>query len=150
MNAATIAIFEKDAETLKEITEKYCQDAERFWSTMARENTNRRGAGGNVEGDGVTDSDEEEGQGQTDTTTQFPKLQRTKVWKWLLVTWHMMKTIVAVGWDRFMVPVEIAERGPAADWPSLTIALDQGGDGWSAGQPTKLDSIPVPSTSGVA
>lgn len=44
----------------------------------------------------------------------------------------MLTVSIGRGLDRFLLPKEISERQPPAEWEILSIALDQGSDGWSA------------------
>ena len=120
VNAATIAEFEKDHSALKAIAEAYVEDAEKFWSDM----------GGTFDDEA---SDGEERAASVIAGRKVKRLHRTKVWKWLLITWRMMKCILNVGWTFFQQPVDVALRQHPLAWPSISVSLDQGSDGWSAG-----------------
>lgn len=60
------------------------------------------------------------------------KLHRTKVWSWLVCTWTMLVAATGRGWDQFIQPEKLEDRGDPLLWPSLTLSIDQGGDGFSA------------------
>ncbi len=108
VSAATIAIQDEDAAATIAIQERCQADAVRFWLEMG----------------------EEEG-GEDEEGGKTRELKRTKVWKWLLVTWHMM-AVLGVGWTFFQQPLDPSQRGDPVLWPSITVSLDQGSDGWSA------------------
>ena len=55
------------------------------------------------------------------------KLYRAKVFQWLCATEHMLKIATGRGWLAFAQPLE--NRGPPETWPSVTLCVDQGGDG---------------------
>jgi hypothetical protein len=62
------------------------------------------------------------------------KLERTKVWTWLVTTWTMLVIATGRGWDQFIQSGPVDLRAPAISWPSISVAIDQGGDGFSACQ----------------
>ena len=43
------------------------------------------------------------------------KLYRTAAWKWVVVGWQMLMTVLGVGWDWFEIPRDLAVWQPAAD-----------------------------------
>ena len=53
--------------------------------------------------------------------------------RWLAATWQMMSISTVFGWTMFQVPRDPKEWGDPLSWPSATLTIDQGGDGWSAG-----------------
>eukprot|EP00971_Amphidinium_carterae_P190404 3778750-Amphidinium_carterae.4 len=57
------------------------------------------------------------------------KLHRTKVWQWLRSTHHMLRSTGMQGWGDFL-PRQ--DQHPAS-LKSVTVTIDQGSDGWSAG-----------------
>ena len=61
-----------------------------------------------------------------ETAKKPKKLHRTKVYSWLRGTHHALKVATGRGWEQFKV------AGPPSSWPSVTLAVDQGSDGWSA------------------
>ena len=65
--------------------------------------------------------------------SRFKELNRTGVWMWLVVAQHMLKTICDATWMFFAIDFLTESRDPM-EWPSLTLSLDQGSDGWSAGE----------------
>eukprot|EP00959_Pyramimonas_sp_CCMP1952_P347958 7288586-Pyramimonas_sp.AAC.1 len=66
-----------------------------------------------------------------ETRALFPKQHRGKVWRWLTTTWHHLEVLTGAGWDRFQQPSALDQRRPPLEWPSITLSIDQGGDGWS-------------------
>ena len=69
-----------------------------------------------------------------DGATVQRKLNRAKVYQWLITTWHMLMCATGKGWSAFVQPADKTLRGPLASWGSVTLAIDQGADGWSAAQ----------------
>ena len=65
---------------------------------------------------------------------KIPELHRTKVWHWLVLTWSQLVVATGFGWTQFQQPMDREERGPPLQWPTVTVSIDQGGDGWSACQ----------------
>jgi len=57
---------------------------------------------------------------------------RTKAHAWLLGTDKQLQAAVGVGWAGFAIP-EVALRPAPALWPTISLCIDQGSDGWAAG-----------------
>lgn len=60
------------------------------------------------------------------------KLHRTKVLEWLFSTEQQLVIATGKGWGQFKVAAETDSRPDPSLWRSITVAIDQGGDGWSA------------------
>ena len=119
MTPAVIAMHEKDDEAMTKIQEDYLEDAENFWKEMST---------AQVDAATVDDSGDDD---DREDRTKPP--QRGKVWQWVVITWHMMFAILGVGWQWFMQDSDPALRDEdPLQWPSITVSLDQGSDGWSA------------------
>ena len=58
------------------------------------------------------------------------KKHRLKVFAWLRSTNNALKTVLGIGWSKFKVD-DLKHIRTAS---SMTLAVDQGSDGWSAGQ----------------
>ena len=67
-----------------------------------------------------------------DAKPTMKKLSRGKVWRWLITTWHMLLASSGKSWASLRQVLPDDERGPPLSWPSFTLSIDQGGDGWSA------------------
>ena len=52
--------------------------------------------------------------------------------RWLAATWQMIVIPTGYGWTMFQVPRDPAKWGNPLAWPSATVTIDQGSDGWSA------------------
>jgi len=90
---ATIALFEGDKAKLRDISEEYQQDAEEFWKTATsivtpEEESDEEEAGG---------AEAAAGADGAASALNRKKLQRTKVWKWLLITYHFLWCVLGVG-----------------------------------------------------
>lgn len=59
---------------------------------------------------------------------------RGKSLEWLLASQNQLDVMIGGGWERFVVAEHPADRGDPTTWPTLTLAIDQGPDGWSAAQ----------------
>jgi len=59
-------------------------------------------------------------------------LHRKKVYEWLCATTHMLHVACGRGWEAFAQPANPDEREDAKSARSVTLCIDQGGDGWSA------------------
>ena len=59
-------------------------------------------------------------------------LHRVKVYEWLCASQQTLSSLTGRGWEQFMVPGPDEEQRDPAQWKSITVALGQGGDGWSA------------------
>ena len=66
--------------------------------------------------------------------TEKPQtLRRNKSYKWLCSTEHMLGCGLGRGWTAFSVPQGDDEKEESYDnWPTITVAIDQGSDGWCA------------------
>ena len=62
--------------------------------------------------------------------SKSPKLHRTKAFEWLCSTNYMLLVCTGFSWDRFIIPANCTK--PALSWPSCTVTVDQGSDGWSS------------------
>eukprot|EP00971_Amphidinium_carterae_P056314 1111814-Amphidinium_carterae.2 len=67
---------------------------------------------------------------QASKGSKAPKLHRTKVYEFLTTTNFQLLVGTGNGWDKYIVPVD-TPLSPL-DWPSATVWVDQGADGWSA------------------
>ncbi len=62
-------------------------------------------------------------------------IHRGKVWKWVVCTFHVLWVMCGIGWCGFCQSLDETKRNPDPfQWRSITISIDQGSDGWSAGQ----------------
>ena len=62
-----------------------------------------------------------------------PKWHRKKALEWLLATEQQLTVCTGQGWVQFQQsPEETSPKHPR-DWPTLSLGVDQGGDGWCAG-----------------
>lgn len=60
--------------------------------------------------------------------------ERTSALRWLTATEHMLRAATGCGWERFFVnETNAVVMSSPATWPSATLCIDQGSDGWSAG-----------------
>ena len=126
MSEAVIAIHEGDETAVQKVQEEYVEDAEDFWASMGETGDKLLELAESDEEDGDLDAAPKNNPGRKN-------LQRGKVWKWLLITYHMLSMIFGVGWLHWQQPKDLADRAAnSLDWPSLTISIDQGSDGWSA------------------
>lgn len=67
------------------------------------------------------------------TQGEKPKQKyRAKAAKWLKSLDWMLTVSTGRGLERFLLPKEISERKPPAEWDIVSIALDQGSDSWAA------------------
>jgi len=57
---------------------------------------------------------------------------RCKAHELLVASQNQLVVVTGRGYEAFMVPAEIGEAGDAAEWPQLTLCLDQGPDGWAS------------------
>ena len=134
----SIAEFEKDAAMLDASKSAHERDASQYLLKMCDSKFNDECEHDvpDVDADGCSDASCDEPHpchvaGGVDVNKP---LQRTKVWKWLIVTYHMLMSILNVGWMYFKVDLSdpvICEK--PEDWSSITVSIDQGSDGWSAG-----------------
>ena len=60
------------------------------------------------------------------------KQHRLKVLRWLAGTAHQLRIATGRSWQQFIIPAEEGRRSDPLEWPSITLAVDQGSDGWSA------------------
>ena len=68
-----------------------------------------------------------------DAGPQPRPLCRPKVYEWLVTVTSMLLVATGETFEAFVQPPDVSKRDPdAATWRSITIAIDQGGDGWSA------------------
>ena len=68
-----------------------------------------------------------------DAGPQPRPLCRTKVYEWLVTVTSMLLVATCETFEAFVQPPDVSKRDPdAATWMSITITIDQGGDGWSA------------------
>eukprot|EP00971_Amphidinium_carterae_P352420 6492586-Amphidinium_carterae.1 len=67
--------------------------------------------------------------GDASSQSKAPKLYRTKVYEWLCSTNFQLLVATGHNWDRFIIPEDTTH--PPGSWPSCTICVDQGSDGWS-------------------
>jgi hypothetical protein len=102
--AVTLAVETGNEQEIREVKANWKETAANFWRSMASE----------------------------EKPTPFQKLNRLKVLRWLAATW--MQLLVALGhaWTAFVISRDEAERGDPLEWPSITLCIDQGSDGWSA------------------
>ena len=64
-----------------------------------------------------------------DSDKKVRTLFRKNVLRWLKTTGHALRVALGDHWAAFMVP---DPAPPASQWPSISVSIDQGGDGWSA------------------
>lgn len=57
---------------------------------------------------------------------------RTGARAWIVGVDKQLRSTIGSGLRRFVQPVSLEERGNPVSWPVLSVALDQGSDGWSA------------------
>ena len=100
----TLAQETSDMESLREVQANWRDSAKAFWKSMA--------------GDGAP--------------KPLAKLHRLKVLRWLAASWMHLVVATGRGWDQFQVAEDPAQRGDPLTWPSVTVTIDQGSDGWSA------------------
>eukprot|EP00971_Amphidinium_carterae_P135455 2683899-Amphidinium_carterae.4 len=62
--------------------------------------------------------------------TKAPKLYRTKVYEFLATSNFMLLVGTGHGWDKYIVSDD--NTTSPLSWPSATVCVDQGSDGWSA------------------
>ena len=60
------------------------------------------------------------------------KRERKKAISWLLGLDKMLQVMTGQGLARFQQEADLAQRAHPSTWPILTVATDQGSDGWSA------------------
>ena len=73
-----------------------------------------------------------------DAGPQPRPLCRTKENEWLVTVTSMLLVATDETFEAFVQPPDVSKRDPdVATWRSITIAIDQGGDGWSACQHMK-------------
>lgn len=106
--AARDALEQADREAVEAEAKAWRKQALAFWSTAA---------GGAEEGG------KEEKQ---------KKRHRVKVYEWLLSTDKLLQVCTSQGWVQFALPADPVLRGPPSLWPTCTVAVDQGSDGWGA------------------
>ena len=152
VTATTIAMHERDDRRLKAIANDFQHSAEKFYTAMQNED-----AGEDPDLEDSDETDHEAGQDNPEDAASSAQAQeetgvgvaykRTSVWKWVLVSDHMLWSALGGGWSLFMIPRARDRQKQPEDWPSLTMSLDQGGDGWSAGdfgQPLDVNKAEVP------
>ena len=106
--AARDALEQADREAVEAESKAWRKQALAFWSTAA---------GGAEEG-----GNEE----------KQKKRHRVKVYEWLLSIDKLLHVCTSQGWVQCALPADPVLRGPPSLWPTCTVAVDQGSDGWGA------------------
>ena len=107
MTKATLAASELgSAEELEEVQKTWLREAADFWDMTAKKS--ERGK--------VSNS----------------KVDRGSALRWIAATQHQLVTMTGEGWEKYIIPDKPEQRVNAPNWPTLTLCIDQGSDGWAA------------------
>ena len=109
VTSATMAFAGRDEATIAKEKADWRALADAFWRKQAGENT-------------------------LEDAGKKKKLERTKVYEWLVATWTLLVSATGMGWSQFVVSKAVEDRPHPTAWKSLTLSIDQGGDGLSAPQ----------------
>ena len=105
--AARDALEQADEEAIKAESEAWRKQAIAYWAAAAAA---------------------AEGEGKEKQT----KRHRVKAYEWLLSTDKLLQVCTSQGWKQFALPADPVLRGPPSLWPTCSVAIDQGSDGWGA------------------
>jgi hypothetical protein len=68
--------------------------------------------------------------GAVSSSAPAKKKFRKSSYRLMLACQHMLEACTGQGWQRFIPPASLDTWGPPANWPSITLTIDQGSDGW--------------------
>lgn len=66
-------------------------------------------------------------------TDKGPTWHRKKAFEWLVASHNQLEHVTGIdGWSHFQLDADASKRPVWSEWPTATVCIDQGSDGWCA------------------